>query len=120
MRHAVILAGGSGTRLWPASRAARPKPFVPFGGGGGALPEAAVRRGAPRAEGGITIVTARSLESATREVARRVPTTLPIEVLGEPSGRNTAAAIGLAAATIATRDPAASLVVLPADQRITD
>jgi mannose-1-phosphate guanylyltransferase len=120
MRHAVILAGGSGTRLWPASRAARPKQFVPFGKSGETLLESAIHRAAAVAPGGITIVTARTLEDATRELVRNLRIGPPIEVLAEPIGRNTAAAIGLGAAEIASRDPSALLVVLPADQRISD
>ncbi|MEO8702456.1 MAG: sugar phosphate nucleotidyltransferase [Kofleriaceae bacterium] len=117
MRHAVILAGGSGTRLWPASRRTRPKQFVPLGTDGGTLLAAAITRGALVADE-IVIVTAASLVAATREAIAALPLTMKIEILAEPEGRNTAAAIGLAAAVIAVRDPDALLVVLPADQRI--
>lgn len=120
MRHAVILAGGSGTRLWPASRKARPKQFVAFGAGGESLLASAIRRGAAIADR-ITIVTASDQVPATKQVIATLrDLDRPIDVIAEPIGRNTAAAIGLAAAMILRIDASASLAILPADQRIAD
>ena len=109
----MILAGGSGTRLWPASRRIRPKQFLALTPENEPLVAAAARLGTAAA-GHVVVVTADSQVPATRDV-------LPgIEVISEPVGRNTAAAIGLAAAVLAARDPEATLVIMPADQHITD
>ncbi len=114
MRHAVILAGGSGTRLWPASRRARPKQLISLSASGDALLATAVRIGRDLAGDRITIVTAASQAAATREV---IP---GIALIEEPFGRNTAAAIGLAAAKLVLADPDAVLAVMPADQHVTN
>jgi mannose-1-phosphate guanylyltransferase len=113
MRHAVILAGGSGTRLWPASRRRRPKQFLDLGDGESLL-AAAVRRARGAVDGSVVVVTA---ADQAAEVAAHAPDTV---ILAEPASRNTAAALGLAAVHLVARDPDAVLGALPADQHIGD
>lgn len=100
--------------MWPASRRVRPKQLLPLGAGGETLLEAAIRRGQAVAGERVVVVTAASQVEATRQV---VPA---VELVAEPVGRNTAAALGLAAAVLAERDRDAVMVALPADQHVAD
>jgi mannose-1-phosphate guanylyltransferase len=113
--YVVIMAGGGGTRLRPVSTAARPKPFLPLLPTGETLLQRTVRRldGPELAlePGSIAVVASAAYE---RLVRAQVP---EVSVLAEPSGRNTAAAIALAALAI-DRDDGDVMVVLPADHRI--
>lgn len=116
-RWAVVMAGGGGTRLWPASRRGRPKQLLPLGKHPGeTLLAATLRRLAPAIPPERTVVvTSAALEPQVR--AAVPPGTL---VLGEPVGRNTAAALGLAAVHVLRRDPDAVIAALPADQHVDD
>lgn len=114
---AVVMAGGSGTRFWPLSRAARPKQLLPLAGGEESLLAATVRRAAqvvaPR---DVLVVTSEALAEAVR-----AELDLPAEnVLAEPEGRNTAPCIGWAATRVARVDPDAVCVVLPSDHHVGD
>jgi mannose-1-phosphate guanylyltransferase len=117
--HAVILAGGSGTRFWPASRRLQPKQLLPLAGRPGeALIAATVRRLEPLVSPeNVWIATGQALAEATAAALPRVPRS---QILAEPVARNTAPPIGWAAAVIARRDPDAILAVLPADHYIGD
>lgn len=112
--YAVILAGGGGTRLWPLSRPERPKPFLPLLGG-----ETLLRRTAERVVGmvgweGIHVVAEETHLPLVREQLPEVPAR---NLLGEPLGRNTAAAVALAAVAIERPDHEV-MAVLPADHHV--
>ena len=117
--HAVIMAGGAGTRFWPASRAETPKQLLPLGADPNEpLLAATVRRLAPLiAADHVTIATGKALVDATARVLPDVPRA---QLLAEPTPRNTAPCIGWATATILRRDPDALIAVLPADHYIPD
>src|SRR5918992_5180204 len=96
--YAVIMAGGGGTRLWPLSRVARPKPFLPLLEGGGSLLEATVERLLPLVDlADILVVTDAHYEPLVRAVVPALPSG---NVIAEPMPRNTAAAVALAAHAI--------------------
>ena len=114
--YAVIMAGGGGTRLWPLSRRARPKPFLPLVGSE-SLFQATVRRLAPLIEPADVYVVADEVQLPL--VRQQVPALPADHLLGEPVGRNTAAAIALAALLI-ERPADEVMVVLPADHRVRD
>ncbi len=112
MRHAVILAGGSGVRFWPVSRKRRPKQFLPLGTEQSLL-RATFERLLPLIPAErIWVVTA---AEHARRVRQEIPELTPARILREPVGRNTAPAIHLAVLAIEAADPGASLVVVPAD-----
>ena len=113
--HAVILAGGSGTRLWPMSRQQMPKQFLCLDGELSLL-EATVARLDPLIpKAHVLIVT--SEESAKGEAFQPLS---PYEKLLEPVARNTAPAIALAATHYLARNEDPVLVILPADHVIRD
>lgn len=112
MRCAVIMAGGSGTRLWPASRRTRPKQFLALTGGESLL--AATIRRVRAAATDVMIVTAADQAAAAAAEAPGVG------VVAEPAARNTAAALGLAATHLVARDPDAVMGAFPADQHVGD
>ncbi len=112
--YAVVMAGGQGTRLWPLSRKAHPKQFLKLAGDGRSLIQAAVARSA-RVTGHIErVLVVAPLEQAEM-VRADLPDLPPQNLILEPVGRNTAAAIGLAAIEIERRDPRAVMGVFPAD-----
>ncbi len=113
--HAVILAGGSGSRLWPLSRQHLPKQFLSLDGDASLL-QTTINRLSPviKAEN-ILIVTQES--HAKGEAYHAL---LPYRTLFEPVGRNTAPAIALAAACLMADGADPIMVVLPADHIIKD
>ena len=118
----VILSGGSGTRLWPISREAFPKPFMRLGGSLSLL-QRTLARALPLADGGrVALVTNQEYYFKSREEVDALPAARGVAVtqLLEPIGRNTAPAIALAANWASTVDPRAVLLVLPADHLIPD
>lgn len=115
MLHAVIMAGGAGTRFWPESRVARPKQLLPILGGRPLVAETAARLAPLVPPERTWIVTGREQAEGIRAACPEVPVE---RLLLEPCGRNTAPCAGLAAAVIATEDPEAVLIVLPADHSV--
>ncbi|HZN17923.1 MAG TPA: mannose-1-phosphate guanylyltransferase [Micromonosporaceae bacterium] len=118
MLYAVIPAGGSGTRLWPLSRAGHPKFLHALTGSTDSLLQATVRRLAPLAPADRTYVVTGVAHAAA--VARQLPDLPEDNILVEPAPRDSCAAIGLAAAVIARRDPEAVMGSFAADHLVDD
>ena len=114
MRHALVLAGGSGTRLWPYSTAALPKQLVPLLQGRSLLDVAVERAASAVAPDAVWLGAGESLRGAVEQVAGLSPERLVIE----PSGRDTLPAVALGCARIAAADPEAVVAVLTADHLI--
>lgn len=115
MRHAMIMAGGAGTRLWPLSRHDLPKQLAPLIGGRSLLEVSA-----GRLEGLIPperrwICTN---EAHRAPIRKRLPQFSDERILGEPVGRDTVNAVGFAAAIIEKSDPGAVMAVYTADHLI--
>ncbi len=114
----VILAGGSGTRFWPLSRKSTPKQLMSVFGGKSML-QRTVERVLPLQPKRVMIVTNALQAAETRRQVAYIDD-VPVDVIEEPVGRNTAPAIGLAASIIARFDADGVMVVLPADHYILD
>lgn len=130
---AVVMAGGSGTRFWPVSRAGRPKQFLPPGGGipgsqGKKSSRNTLRSGdncllsdtVKRIKGlvandRILVIASAGHRRLIREALPQIP---PRNIVLEPEGRNTAPCLGLAAHLIERREPGALMAAFPADHHI--
>lgn len=117
MLHAVIMAGGAGTRFWPASRISRPKQLLALAGQSSMIEDTVERlRGLVPADRTL-VVTNRNLVAPIRELLSGLPSEA---VIGEPCKRDTAPCIGLAAILLQREDPDATLLVMPSDHVIRD
>ena len=116
--YALVLAGGAGTRFWPASRARLPKQLLGILSERPLLSETIDRvRPVVGADERIFVSSSASVVESTRVA---LPTFAARRILVEPVGRNTAPCIGWGAATIAREDPDAVVIVLPSDHHVVD
>jgi len=116
MRHAVIMAGGAGVRLWPLSRKDHPKQLLKLFSGTSLLRQSYERVAALLPPEQIHVITSRAHAPF---VAEELPELPQRNIIGEPVGRDTAAAVGLAAALLHHRDPEALIGMFTADHMIT-
>jgi mannose-1-phosphate guanylyltransferase len=117
MLHAVIMAGGSGTRFWPASRRLVPKQLLALAGQRTMLQSTVDRLGDLVPPQRQLVVTNQSLIDAVRAQVPEIPAE---NVVGEPCKRDTAPCVGLAAAMVQRTDPNGTMVVMPSDHVIND
>src|SRR5262245_32054892 len=115
MLHAVIMAGGSGTRFWPKSRRNRPKQLLNLSGDATMLQQTVARLGDLVPPERVLVVTGADQAEAIRSQLPHVPAG---NVVAEPCPRDTAPCVGLAASIVAKRDPDATMIVMPADHVI--
>ncbi len=115
MLHAVVMAGGSGTRFWPKSRRNRPKQLLRLVGDSTMLQQTVARLGSLVPPERILVVTGADQAEAIREQLPNVPAS---NIVAEPCPRDTAPCVGLAASIIAKKDPNAIMIVMPADHVI--
>ena len=119
MLYPVILSGGSGTRLWPLSRAALPKQFLPLVTDKTMFQETLLRlQGLPDMADPLLVCNNEHRFLAAEQL--REISIQPLSLILEPLGRNTAPAVAVAAFAAQAKDPAATLLVLPADHLIQD
>jgi len=112
---AVIMAGGAGTRLWPLSSRDKPKHFLQLFGGRSLIELTVDKLRGQLPEERILILTSVKYREIAQATLPQIP---PENFVYEPCLRDTASAIGLAATVLRTRCPAATMIVLTADQII--
>lgn len=115
--YAVILAGGRGERFWPLSTQRRPKQFLALVGDKPLLSMAVDRLAGLIPPERVLVITSAELADAAREAAPQLP---PGNVIGEPFGRDTAAACALGCVLVKARSPEAVFCILTADQIMGD
>ena len=113
----VLLAGGSGTRFWPASRQAHPKQLLQLLDGQSLLRATMKRQGELVDPDHVLVLTSEALSANCQAELGELP---PSNFFSEPVGRNTAASVAWAAVEVARRDPTAVFAVLPSDHVIPD
>jgi mannose-1-phosphate guanylyltransferase len=113
--HALILAGGRGTRFWPRSRRKRAKQVLEFLGHGTLIQQTVEHLAPVVPPERMWVLTNRDLEL---EIAKQLPRVPRKQILAEPEPRNTAPAIGLAARILNEIDPKAVMGIFPADHYI--
>lgn len=118
-RYPVIMCGGSGTRLWPASRPSRPKQFIPLSGNRSLFQETVARVALLTGEEGMLIIVGavRHREWIVDQLREMEVTA---QVLLEPEARDSAAAMAAAAAWAARHDPEAVIAFVASDHHIPD
>ena len=112
---AVIMAGGSGTRLWPVSRKNHPKHMLPLIGGQSLFQTTVDRLSGIFPYDRILIVTTGDQFKTLHKQTPKIPSN---NFLLEPEPRGTASVVGLAAAYIHARDPEATMALFPSDHHI--
>ncbi|MGY8770351.1 MAG: mannose-1-phosphate guanylyltransferase [Pirellulales bacterium] len=115
MLHAVIMAGGSGTRFWPASRLNCPKQLLDMTGAGTMIQATVNRLGEVVPAERVSVITNQRLVDPIREQLPQLSAEL---IVGEPCKRDTAPCIGLAAHLVTRDDPDATMLVMPSDHVI--
>src|SRR5271154_1514265 len=115
MLHAIIMAGGSGTRFWPKSRRDRPKQLLRLTSEATMLQQTVARIEPLVPRDRILIVTGADQAEATRAQLPDLPAQ---NVIAEPCPRDTAPCVGLAAGIVARKDPDGTMIVMPADHVI--
>ncbi|EPR41727.1 mannose-1-phosphate guanylyltransferase/mannose-6-phosphate isomerase [Desulfovibrio sp. X2] len=116
--HAIILAGGSGTRLWPVSRTLLPKQLMPLGGEKSLLQQTVLRALTVFTPGHIWVVTNEEHVFEVRAQLREIDPALTAQALAEPVGRNTLPAILLGLERVVAQDERACVAVFPSDHMI--
>ncbi|MEN8830355.1 MAG: sugar phosphate nucleotidyltransferase, partial [Lentimonas sp.] len=116
-RYVVIMAGGRGERFWPESRLACPKQLLPIVGDKAMLTQTVDRLKGLVDPKDVFVITNAEQRDAVLEVC---PELDPAKVIGEPVGRDTAAAVGLATILVRRENPDAAFAMLPADAVIHD